>query len=257
MNPNLFVSIILPVFWACNVSEKKPPVVREEVSAEPRSNPYLSVNEIPVPEGYVRSEANEFGQWLRNRPLKSDTRVYLFNGELKPYQAAQFAVLDVPIGKKDLQQCADAVMRLRAEYLFDKGQYDQIIFHDNSKKAYSFTAPFTRDHLEKYLETVYSYCGTLSLSGEMVPVSDPSDPQIGDVFIHGGSPGHAAIILDLAENTAGERIVLIANSYMPAQSIHIVRNMQDETLSPWIKVDGRSTVVLPQWSFGAKELKRF
>lgn len=257
MNPNLLISIILPIFWACDTSEKMPPKSNSELLVESKSNPYRFVYEIPVPDGFARTECNGFGLWLRNRPLKEDTKVYLFNGELKPNQSAQFAVLDIPIGKKDLQQCADAVMRLRAEYLFGIGEYDQIVFHDNARNPYAFTAPYTKQHLEKYLETVYSYCGSLSLSAELKQVSDPSNPQIGEVYIHGGSPGHAAIILDKAENASGEKIILIANSYMPAQSIHIVRNIQDAVLSPWIRVDSRSSVVLPQWSFGAKEIKRF
>lgn len=257
MNPNLLISIILPIFWSCNASVKQPPVESSVMSAESHSNPYRYVKEIPVPAGFVRTEAKGFGSWLRNRPLKIDNYVYLYNGQLKSNQSAQFAVLDIPIGKKDLQQCADAVMRLRAEYLFEKGNYDQIVFHDNAHKAYTFTAPFTRDHLEKYLETVYSHCGTLSLATEMDPVHDPSDPQIGDVFIHGGSPGHAAIILDRVENAAGEKMVLIANGYMPAQSIHIVRNIHDQAMSPWIKIDGQSDIALPEWRFGAREIKRF
>ena len=44
--------------------------------------------------------------------------------------------------------------------------------------------------------------------------------QIGDVLIQGGSPGHAVIVVDMAENPAtGEKLYLLAQSYMPAQDI--------------------------------------
>ena len=55
-----------------------------------------------------------FGAWLRSVPLKKNLTVYLYNGVPKRNQEAQFAVLDVSVGHEDLQQCADAVMRLRA-----------------------------------------------------------------------------------------------------------------------------------------------
>lgn len=257
MIPKLLIPIILPIFIGCNAMEKKKPVLQAEVSTSINTNPFQYVHEIPVPEGFERVESDDFGQWLRKRPLKKDSRVFLYNGELKSFQGAQFAVLDIPVGNKDLQQCADAVMRLRAEYLFDQRNFDQIVFHDNAKKAYEFKPPYNQERLEKYLETVYSFCGTLSLSAELNTIHDLADPAIGDVLIHGGSPGHAAIILDKARNAAGEVLVLIANSYMPAQSIHIVRNVQDEQRSPWIKVDGRTSVTLPQWTFSAREIKRF
>jgi len=35
-------------------------------------------------------------------------------------------VLDVRVGNKNLQQCADAIMRLRAEYLFQQQWYNAI-----------------------------------------------------------------------------------------------------------------------------------
>src|SRR5262245_42568585 len=76
----------------------------------------IKIGDIPLPENYDRLPlpASSFGQWMRKLPLKKDTKVYLYNGTLKGNQSAQYAVLDLSVGTKDLQQCADAVMRLRA-----------------------------------------------------------------------------------------------------------------------------------------------
>ena len=48
-----------------------------------------------------------------------------------------------------------------------------------------------RQQLEEFLEVVFSYCGTISLSNEIKPVNDLNNLQAGDVFIKAGSPGHA------------------------------------------------------------------
>src|SRR5688572_9799278 len=84
------------------------------------------VEEIQPPPGFKRisSPDNSFTTWLRNLHFKKDKTVYLFNGEKKKNQSAQFAVIDISRSKKDLQQCADVVMRLRAEYLFANKKYD-------------------------------------------------------------------------------------------------------------------------------------
>jgi len=81
------------------------------------SSSYKTIGEIPTPQGCKRiiEEGNSFGIWLRNIPLKHDPGIYLFNGRLRDNQSTDFAVLDIPVGDKDLQQCADAMMRLRAE----------------------------------------------------------------------------------------------------------------------------------------------
>jgi len=86
----------------------------------PDKNPFSSISNIPVPQGYSRipADSSSFAGWLRNVGLKENKMVYLFDGRPKLNQMAQFAVLDISVPAKDLQQCADAVMRLRAEYLF-------------------------------------------------------------------------------------------------------------------------------------------
>lgn len=88
--------------------------------------------EIVPPEGYVRVNVKEgsFGEYLRNLPLCSHgSKVYYFDGREKWNRGVYCAVVDVEIGKRDLQQCADAVMRLRAEYLYKCKAYDQISFN--------------------------------------------------------------------------------------------------------------------------------
>ena len=91
-----------------------------------------------MPAGYQRVPASphSFGAFLREIPLKKSKTVYLYNGQPKINQDAQFAVLDMSIGKKDLQQCADAVMRLRAEYLFAENKNAEIKFSDNAHALY-------------------------------------------------------------------------------------------------------------------------
>ena len=76
---------------------------------------------IVPPTGYVREACSDhsFTGYLRNLPLMpKGSKVMLYNGKEKANQSAAYAVIDMEIGNRDLQQCADAVMRLRAEYLW-------------------------------------------------------------------------------------------------------------------------------------------
>ena len=114
-------------------------------------NDFATIKKIPLPIGFKRVgvEENSFAEWLQNVPLKNDKTVYLFDGSQKTNQQAQFAVLNISVGKKNLQQCADAVMRLRAEYLFAYDRFEEIHFTDNDGTAYNFTSPYTTAHFRK------------------------------------------------------------------------------------------------------------
>jgi hypothetical protein len=242
---------------------------------------YGAIAHIPLPAGFKRVPLQEgsFGAWLRKVPLKEDKTVYLYNGSLKTNQTAQFAVLDVSVGNRDLQQCADAVIRLYAEYLYSTHQYAKIAFHatDGTLMDYSswmkgYRFPVKQGRLQKqlvlppcegqacfqqYLQTVFSYAGTLSLSKELVPVAASQDMKTGDVFIKGGSPGHAVIVMDMAVNTDGKKIFMLAQSYMPAQDIHVLQHPGSVTM-PWYTVgEGGALLSTPEWVFNWKELKRF
>ncbi len=241
------------------------------------------VNRVPVPEGYERVDApaGSFADWLRHLPLKSGRpAVYLYNGKQKANQDAHFAVINIDVGDRDLQQCADAVIRLRAEYLYSKGDYDAIHFNftgghraDFTRWAKGYRPVVTNNAVEwnasaredasyasfrKYLIIVFAYAGSASLSRELQPVETISDMQIGDVFIKGGFPGHAAIVLDMAANpTTHKKVFLLAQSYMPAQDVHILRNPANAESNPWYELDFGERLRTPEWTFAAKELMRF
>lgn len=220
-----------------------------------RRNPYADISKIPVPEGYerVKSATGSFAAWLRSIPLKEDKTVYLYNGHIKNNQTAQFAVLNIPVGNKDLQQCADAVMRLRANYLFDKGSFEEIIFYDNDRKPYRFSSPYTREHLDRYMEQVFGMCGTASLSKQLIK-KDYRDISPGDVLIRGGFPGHAAMVMDVVINKDGDKKYMLSQSYMPAQDIHILVNPLYEQPFPWYDVED-DVIETPEYLFYNFELK--
>jgi hypothetical protein len=241
------------------------------------------VNRIAPPKGYVREKQakNTYGDWLRHLPLKSGKpKVHTYTGELKYNQEAHHAVIDIDVGKRDLQQCADAVMRFRGEYLFGKKDFTHIHFNytsgdkigfDKWSKGYkpqvkgnnvnwvsSSANNASYSSFKKYMQNIFMYAGTASLSRELKTVK-LEDIQIGDVFIKGGHPGHAIIVVDVAYNkTTKDKAFLVAQSYMPAQEVHVLKNNIFVGNSPWYTVSSiGSEIITPEWNFDRDQLKRF
>ena len=266
------------------------------VSAEPARNPVQSycwkdsvqaeetlLRRIEPPAGFKRVVAapGGFAEWLRGLPLKQgNPSVFLYDGRPKARQDVHVAVVDIDVGKQNLQQCADAVMRLRAEYLFSGGKAREVSFGLTNGQRASFSdwssglrptvkrdkvtwrrsgaADTSHRALRAYLDFVFAYAGTLSLSRELKPLDPDSPIEGGDVFILGGSPGHAVIVLDVAADpSTGRRVFLLAQSYMPAQEIHILKNPGSAELSPWYEADASPLLITPEWTFKRTDRKRF
>jgi hypothetical protein len=187
--------------------------------------------------------------------LKKDKAVYLYNGKLKPNQSAQFAVIDIPVGNKDLQQCADAVMRLRAEYLYAEKKYSDIAFIDYNNKWYKWTGKNNRPAFDNYLQNVFGWCGSASLEKQLKPVADFNSIKAGDVFVQGGFPGHAMMVVDVAINERGKKIFMLAQGYQPAQDMHVVVNPMDGKLSPWYEITDAEKIITPEWEFNKRNLR--
>lgn len=238
------------------------------------------INQISPPKGFKRvlNKKTSFGAWLQHLPLKENNTVYLFNGEEKYNQSAQYKVIDIDVGTKDLQQCADAVMRLRAEYLYASNQKEKIHFNYTNGANIPFSKwssglyPSLKNNkvvwvsssnnesyksFKKYINNIFMYAGTASLEKELQQV-DIQDIEIGDVFIKGGFPGHAVIVVDVATNESSEKCFMVAQSYMPAQNIHILKNPNNSSYSPWYVVSECSDIIeTPEWTFYPNQLKRF
>ncbi|MGZ3764287.1 MAG: DUF4846 domain-containing protein [Mucilaginibacter sp.] len=208
-----------------------------------------------TPDGFTQQkvDANSFAAFLQGLPLKPvGTHTKTYRGIVAATDVETSAVVDISVGNQDLQQCADVVMRLRGEYLYREKRYNDISFNFVSgfKCDYIHYANGYRYHnnhwvqkakndcsygtFMNYMELVFAYAGTLSLEKELHTVTNPNELKAGDVFIHGGSPGHCFIVMDVVENSQHKKQFLLAQSFMPAQNLQII---QDGPGYYWFSMD--------------------
>lgn len=218
-----------------------------------------------------------FGAFLLGLPLAAkDTPVRSFRGDVivEATDPRIAGVTTVDVGTRDLQQCADAVLRMHAEYKFLAKDDAALSYRAASK----FPMPFSRwqqgdrivpkgndldwttgrgstgrthANLRSWLDTVFNYANTVSIARDALTPAR-ADVRAGDFFVQGGWPGHAVLILAIAENTAGERRALLGQSYMPAQSFQVLASGGQ----PWFSLQA-DTVETPFWRpFAWSDLRR-
>ena len=247
------------------------PIRADSTPLEARIAPPVGFQRVAVAEG-------SFAAWLRALPVRAGRpEVRLFDGRKKGNQAAHAYVLDVDVGALDLQQCADLVMRLYAEHQWARGAYDQVCFRftsgdrarwsawaegqrpqvRGSRVRWAQTARPARDYrsFRAYLEQVFLYAGTHSLAKDLRPVPEGQPVEAGDVFIRGGFPGHAVVVLDVAEDARGGRVFLLAQSFMPAQEPHVLRMPDADEV--WYPAAGKGPLITPEWPFDWRDRRRF
>ncbi|PCJ67776.1 MAG: hypothetical protein COA58_01170 [Bacteroidetes bacterium] len=221
-------------------------------------------NRFLAPEGFITFASSEksFASYLQNLPLKPmGTEVKYYEGSTKANYGVYCSVVDMDIDPVDLQQCADAVMRLRGEHLFHQGKFDEIKFNflsdgkpryfkDYAKGDYSYAK------FRKYMKYIFSYANTGSMCDELKqrPIFQM---QIGDVFVQKGRPyGHAVIVVNMAADTLGNKVFMLAQSYMPAQDTQILINPLSSAESPWFSLK-EGDLTTPEWGFNSSDLKHF
>lgn len=233
-----------------------------------------------TPDGYARDEAEEgsLTEFLRSYELKEDgSPVLLYDGRKRGNQKAHAAVFRLPIEEEDLQQCADSVMRVYAEYFYHTGQQERIAFHFtngflaeyekwqegnrikvNGNNAYWVkTAAYDDSYetLRSYLRMVFAYAGTQSMVEESEEISLP-EIEVGDVFLKGGSPGHVVMVVDVCQKEDGKKAFLLAQGHMPAQEFHVLKNPEHKGDSWYYEEEITYPFHTPEYTFEEGSLRR-
>ncbi len=235
---------------------------------------------VAPPPGYERTEAkgDSLTTFLREYPLKKAGKpVLLYNGEKKGNQGAHVAVFKLPLEKEDLQQCADSVMRVYAEYFWKTGQKERISFrfvdgfqaeYSKWRSGYRIQAGESRsswvpggarddsyENFKKYLRMVFAYAGTLSMEQESKKIK-LSEAATGDIFLYAGSPGHVVMVVDVCRSSDGKKAFLLGQGFMPAQEFHLLKNPLHED-DPWYYLEEVSyPLQTPEYSFKKGSFRR-
>jgi hypothetical protein len=247
-------------------------------------SPVVSLFErFPTPAGFVRVETAEdsFGAWLRMLPVSEGPPV-VRTSKGHTVGAPALATVPLDLGSGDLQQCADSAIRLYAEYRWDTGRTESLAFHFTSGDrsdwsdwlkgerfdvsgphvARSFGAPRppNRTSYRAWLQHTFVYAGTRSLRLDAESVEDDEPLRPGDLLVDPGSPGHAVVLLDVATSDSGERIGLIGQGFMPAQTFHVLSPERGHGRAGWFSLPMQPSgfVKTPSWrAFSRADALRF
>lgn len=238
---------------------------------------------FPTEPGFSRVPLapESFGAFLRTLPLAAKgSAVLSYRGSIvrEPDHPNVAAVVAIDVGRRDLQQCADAVIRMHAEWSWSRGKRDQA-YRAASGTKLSFAGYLAGDRIKvdgnrifleriakpieathaafrTWLDDVFGWAntGALSRDGERVGIETL---RPGDFFVLTGAPyGHTVLVLDMAKDEKGRRAVLLGQSFVPAQNFHVVRKSPE---SAWFVIDeARGVIETPFWEpFPFDSLRRF
>lgn len=235
---------------------------------------------IETPKNYTREQVEDtsLGAFLRRYEMKDDgSQVMLYDGTYKKNQDAHVAIFKLPLENYDLQQCADSIIRVYAEYFWYTKQYKRISFHfvNGFEAKYAIwvkgykikkfvndvtwlvdeSANDSYESFKEYLQMVFCYASTISMDKEAIAIED-KDISIGDIFIVAGRPGHAVMVVDTCVNAEGNKAFLLAQGFMPAQEFQVLKNPQHPN-DPWYYLDELSYPFrTPEYTFQQGSLKR-
>jgi Domain of unknown function (4846) len=134
INPNMraLIYILIPALTLISLSSKK--INRHQ---QPKTGKVCKTDTSQAIR-HVSYPPDSWPFFLQHLPTENKPIVD-YKGNQIGNQEKHFAILTYDVGSSDLQQCADALMRMRSEYLFSQKKYAQIGFHLNSGIYYRWT----------------------------------------------------------------------------------------------------------------------
>jgi hypothetical protein len=223
----------------------------------------------PTPAGYsvFADEAESWTEWLRLLPLAAPgTPVRNFRGEVvvpgDDEHLAAVVALDV---SGEAQGSVDVLLRLHAEwrrhldddriqYLADSGLElplgrwaagDRLATPGGALGWVPQAAPASATDdpgFRDYLNAVFAVSDgpALLAESEALPTTRLAP---GAFFLHPDPPAEALIVLDVATDARGDRIMLLARARNPAESLHVLRSDRGQA---WFAVRTDQPVTVPR-----------
>jgi len=214
------------------------------------------------PQGFSRVwvAAGSFAAYLRALPLVKDSiNVLDFKNRVfkKSTDSSLAAVVPVNISGKRLWQCMDILIRFHVDYLqknpktaisyplpdgtpFSWQEWQQgmrPIFKGLSfSKVHKSNTDSSLKNFTRYLNTIFEYSGTQSF-WHHYPDIHLKDIHPGDFIVKKGRNGHAVLIVDIAENSKGQKIALIGQGDTPACQFYLLKQKDGNT---WFTIDTKS-----------------
>ena len=145
--------ILATLLLSCTGKSNGQPQQSVERTTTIKQPPAGKQQRLAPPAGYEKVKLTEgtFGSFLRNLPLKPiGSDLHYYNGSIKRRNYAG-AVVDIDFGHGEAEQCADAVIYLRALWLWQTKQYDKIHFNftNGFRADYARWAKGERIHIDK------------------------------------------------------------------------------------------------------------
>jgi hypothetical protein len=239
-------------------------------STEDTEDIFSLEEKFPTPNGYQRIELKDesFGAWLRTLPVIERTVVLSY--DKRPIQAPAAAIVPIDVGRGDVQQCADSILRLYSEYRWYKEEQSSWGIHftsgdlstwkdwsagkrfkiSGSKVTQIQKTSVDRSYAQyqKWLHHSFLYAGTRSmhLDAKSVPIEE--EIEAGAFFVTGGSPGHAILVLDVAKAEGKPTIALLGQGFMPAQEFHVLRHSVQQNLHWFVLPEMEEALHNPSWA---------
>ena len=65
------------------------------------------------------------------------------------------------------------------------------------------------------------------------------------------------MLCDEIVNDKGEKLFLLFQGNTPAQSVHLVKNLENSNISPWYQLKTNTEVPVSNYTFGSAKFVRF